>query len=219
MNRYFTCKQILVLGTSCLACLVLGAGWFYYTKKLPTPVHIEIAGCPVLGEKGAPVHMVLFEDFRCGSCKSFNLQLLPKIQAHYIDPGYARFTIVPLAFIQGSKPLANSALAVYHIAPDRLLSYMHGLCQGFGEIETRTSTHQQLINLAKSIGGIDLLQFKTCVMTDCYEAILEKNLILAKEIMGKEFGTPMLYINGIPGSIGSFEAIQAMMDQFLQGKL
>lgn len=217
MSGKFTYKQFLVLATSCMACLALGLGWFYYTKSLPTPVRIEVAGCPVLGQKDAPIQMVLFEDFRCGSCRSFNMKLLPRIQEHYIDPGHVKFTIVPLAFISGSKPLANAALAVYHIAPERLLPYMHGLSQGLGEIETKTPVEQQLINLAKAIGGIDLLQFKTCVMTDCHEATLEKNFLLAKEVMGQEFGTPMLYINGMPGSTVSFEAIQAMTDPILKG--
>ncbi len=217
MDRYFTRKQILVLATTLIACAALGGGWFYHKKSQPAPVQIHISGSPTLGRKNAPIQMVLFEDFRCPSCRSFNVKLLPRIQESYITPGYASFTIVPLAFLPESKPLANAALAVYQIAPDRFFSYVHGLCQGFGERETKTSIQEQLINLAKSIGGIDLLQFKACVMTDCHEATLEKNLALAKEIMGEEFGTPTLYINGVPGSTGSFSSIQTMIEQFLQG--
>ncbi|HAB99555.1 MAG TPA: hypothetical protein DCE71_07030 [Parachlamydiales bacterium] len=217
MDRYFTSKQMLVLGTTLMACLALGAGWFYHEKTLPPPIRIEVAGSPTLGQKNAPIQMVLFEDFRCPSCRSFNVNLLPRIQESYIAPGYARFTIVPLAFLPESEPLANAALAVYQIAPDRFLSYVHGLCQGLGERETKTPIQEQLINLAKVVGGIDLLQFKACVMTDCHESTLEKNLLLAQEIMGEEFGTPTLYINGVPGSTGSFSSIQTMVEHFLQG--
>lgn len=215
MARRFRKKQILVVATVSLALLALGIGFFGRGQSAVNPAALEIPNCPIFGEKDAPIQMVLFEDLRCIGCREFNLEVLPSIQTKYIESGLARFTIVPLAFLPGSKPLGNAVLAVNQIAPDRVASYVHALSQETMEGHSEAALQQRLMNVAKAIGGIDLLEFKSCVMTDCHYDKLDKNFAIAKKIMGSDFATPTLYINGAPIITNSFRLIEAKVEQLL----
>lgn len=216
MKHFYTRKQLLVISTFCLALIGVAFGWYYSSKKSLAAVRIEALGCPVFGEVNAPVKMLLFEDFRCGHCQIFNKEVLPKIQEKYIDSGHVQFTLIPLAFLAGSKPLANAVLELCDIAPDRLLPYIYELSRWTDEGESLSTVQQKLVDLAKRIGGIDLQEFHLCVMTDCQEMRLDKNLELAKQIMGRDVETPALYINGVSSSAHSFEEIQSRVETLLK---
>lgn len=215
MEEFLGRRQILVIVTALSALLALVGVFTFLQKKDPIPVPVDFPGSPALGRKDAPIEMVLFEDLKCGGCRIFNLEILPAIRENYIEKGLVRFTIVPLAFLPGSKPLANAALAVYKIAPDRFLAYVHAICLESKEDDSEGAIQQRLINMAKAIGGIDLLEFKSCVMTDCHYFTLEKNFAKAKELMKGEFGTPTLYLNGVSISTDSFDAIDKKIKQMM----
>ena len=210
MKRYFRFHQILVLSTAAFVLLGAGAVAFYQAAATPSPIQIETDGCPCVGKLDAPIQMVLFEDFRCGSCRTFNEVVLPEIQTRYIDLGLAKFTVVPLAFLRGSKPLANAALAVYKIAPSRIIPFMHALFQN-----TESSSSERIMEISREVGGIDPFELKACLSTHCYYPELEKNFELAKEVMGRDFGTPALYINGIETSTGSFESVRIRVEKLM----
>lgn len=216
MTRRFRIKKTLVVATIFAALLALAAGFFFRGKGTVNTAALEIPGCPILGKKDAPIQMVLFEDLRCIGCREFNLEILPFIQTKYIEPGLARFTIVPLAFLPGSKPLGNAVLAVNKIAPSRVASYVHALSQETIEGNTDVVLQQKLMNLAKAIGGIDLLELKSCIVTDCHYSRLDENFELAKKIMGSNFSTPTLYINGTPITTNSLQSIEAKMELLLR---
>lgn len=46
---------------------------------------------PVLGEAGAPVRVMVFEDFACRGCRAFHENVLPKLRREYVDPGVVRY--------------------------------------------------------------------------------------------------------------------------------
>lgn len=213
MGRFLGSKQILVLVTALLAFWAFAGVFYLLHQKKQRLGSVDFSGSPAFGRKDAPGEMVLFEDLECGGCRAFNLEVLPALRKNYIDTGLVRLTIVPLAFLPGSKPLANAALAVYKIAPDRFLAYIDAICHESKGADSKEAIQQKLINLAKAIGGIDLLEFKSCVMTDCHYSTLEKNFLRAKEVMGRDFGTPTLYLNGLSISTDSFQAVEAELKQ------
>jgi len=43
------------------------------------------------GSADAPVTMVAFEDFQCGFCEKFNLNVLPQLEKEYISTGKVKF--------------------------------------------------------------------------------------------------------------------------------
>lgn len=46
---------------------------------------------PTRGEDNAPVHIQVFEDYKCPHCAAFKLNIFPKIKQDYIDSGDARY--------------------------------------------------------------------------------------------------------------------------------
>lgn len=168
-------------------------------------------GFPSFGSAGAEVEVVLVEDFQCKTCRVFSQKVIPKIQEQYISSGKVRFTLVPVSFLAGSQSIANAALEVYHQNPSQFFPYLKDLLSHEGEIKM-----SELIRFARRRGGIDLEKLQRCIEKGCHNQELEKNLDWAREVMGAQFKTPALYVNGSPGSTYSFEAIQHQIDQILR---
>lgn len=205
-------KKILVLSTAAAAIFFLIIGAVYHFSKEPDTVVLETIGFPSFGNRAAKIEVVIIEDFRCCNCKEFTERVFPQIEARYIESGQVRFTIVPVAFIAGSKPIANAALDVYCNSPERFFAYVKEILPRCQSNEIPSST---LLQIAKMVGGIDLAQLENCMQTNCHYWELEKNLQWAQAVMGKDFGTPALYVNGKPTSTRSFEAVQSRIDQIL----
>ena len=207
--------QILVLATAALAILTFCAAAIHHSFQVPDPVAIRVTGQPTLGSADAKVEVVVFEDFMCDTCRYFSEEIFPKLHNRYVASGQIRYTFVPLAFIDGSKPLANAALAVYKIAPQKFWAYAHEL---FAFVEKHSfdgAEDKILLELADEVGGIDLFKLKNCIKTSCHAAELEMNFSAARDAMGKEFGTPALFVNGIKTSPVDYKAIETRIDKAL----
>ncbi len=205
-------RKILVLSTAATAALFLIVGAVFHFFKEPDTVVLETIGFPSFGNRSAKIEVVIIEDFRCCNCREFTERVFPQIEARYIESGQVRFTIVPVAFITGSKPIANAALDVYRNSPDRFFPYIKEILPYCQSNEFTTSA---LLQTAQKVGGIDLTKLEQCIQTNCHYWELEKNLEWAQAVMGKDFGTPALYVNGKPTSTRSFEAVQSRIDQML----
>ena len=115
-------RKQLVLATAIGALLFLVGAAIYCAAQREVPALIDPRGHPSIGT-GA-IHLVIFEDFLCPNCRAFTEEILPHITTRYIETGLARYTMVPLAFLEGSKPLANAALGVYAQAPNQFLPFV-----------------------------------------------------------------------------------------------
>lgn len=205
-------QKILVLVTAALALTLFSGAALYQSFQQPTAVVLKTKGFPSIGNQSAWVEVTVFEDFLCHNCRLFNEEIFPKIRSHYIEEGKVRYTMIPLAFIKGSKPMANAALAVYHSSPNRFFAYVEAL---FHFPEGRQMNETALLETAHKVGGIDLAVLQKAIDERKYYGELRENLDWAKGVLGKDFRTPALYINGIPTGTQSFEAIQMRIEHIL----
>lgn len=208
-------RKALVLATAAAAFVIFSGGAAYQFFRAPDSILIETKGYPTLGKAQAKVEVVVIEDFRCYHCREFSKKIFPQIRDRYIASGSVRYTVVPVAFLSGSKPIANAALEVNLRSPDRFFSYLQEI---FLYSQERAINEKKLLEIAQKVGGIDLMQLKACIESKCHYDELDKNLQWAKSIMGKDFVTPAVYVNGVPTSSVSFPAIQARIDQILKGE-
>ncbi|HEX2582547.1 MAG TPA: thioredoxin domain-containing protein, partial [Chlamydiales bacterium] len=178
----------------------------------PHPQAIEVAS-PVFGDGQAPVEVVLFEDFKCYGCHTFAETVLPRIEAEYLAPQRIRLKLIPLGFLQGSKMLANAALEVYQLAPERFFSYAKLLFKRFEDVEVDEYTPRVLLDLAREVGGIDLNKLQLCIEQKCHYSEVERNLDQARALMGKKFRIPALYINGVRVNTTDYEAIRQQIEK------
>jgi protein-disulfide isomerase len=203
-------KKALILSTVAAALfLFAGAVTLQLTRK-PVPVVLSAIDSPSMGKASAPVEIILIEDFQCRNCRAFSQKVIPKIQSQYVKTGKARFILVPVSFLTGSQMIANAALEVYYQKPDQFFSFLKDILHHEGDVK-----QADLIRFARRIHGIDINRFQSCLEKGCHNAELEKNLNWAQSVMGGQFRTPALYINGAPGSTFSFEAIQYQIEQIL----
>jgi protein-disulfide isomerase len=200
-------RKKLLLSTLAAALLIFSMATLYQTVRKGSVVVGRTIGFPSIGKSSAPIEVVLIEDFQCKNCRAFSKNIIPKIQEKYIKSGKVRFTLVPVSFLAGSQVIANAALEVHQQNPAKFFVFLKSLLQHEGEIRAA-----DLIRLARRMGGIDLAKLESCIEKGCHNQELAKNLEWATGIMGSQFRTPALYVNGEPGSTFSFEAIQYQID-------
>lgn len=203
-------KKALVLVTVAAALCIFTAATVYQKMPRPMPVATSTDGFLSIGKSTAPVEIILIEDFRCRNCLKFSRNIIPKIQGEYVKNGRARFTLVPVSFLKGSQAMANATLEVYQQHSDRFLPYLQEILN-----ENRELNMEDLVKIARRVGGIDLAKLQNCIEKGCHNKELESNLNWARNFMGLNFRTPALYINGAPGSTFSFEAIRYQVNQIL----
>jgi protein-disulfide isomerase len=202
-------RKVLVLATLSFAFLCIVALFIHARFLISYPFSLDPKGTIVLGSEEAPIELVLFEDFQCSHCQDFSNYILPRIQDRYIDSNQVRFTLVPLPFFSGSKALSNVALTIFHDTPDRLFPFLKQSYQNFPNYDV---TDEALLEIAESVGGIDLEEVKTCIEEHCYYANIQRNFRKARNIMKKQVVVPTLYINGSPASTTSFEEIASQIE-------
>jgi protein-disulfide isomerase len=203
-------KKTLILSTIAAALVLFGFAVVHHFSKPPATVQIKPTAFPTIGPTSAPIEIVLIEDFQCRTCREFSQKIIPKIQAEYIQSGRARFVLVPVSFLSGSQMIANAALEVYKQSPDRFFPYLKEILGSEGVVKK-----EDLLKIAQRVDGIDIHRLSLCIDNGCHNRELDKNLNWARDIMGAQFRTPALYINGAPGSTYSFEAIQYQINQIL----
>ena len=203
-------RKVVVLATGALAFALMICMGVYHALRWPDPIDLNTQGLPYIGSPEAKVEIVMFEDFHCAHCREFTETIFPEIESEYIQTGKVRYVIVLLAFMNGSKPLANAAMSVFKETPERFIPFVNAVFRKMGEGLVEES---DLLGIAEEIGGINLYALKACTRSHCYYAQLEKNLEWARGVMGKSFGTPALYVNGVRTSTTSFYAVQEIVSE------
>ncbi|MBI2743746.1 MAG: thioredoxin domain-containing protein [Chlamydiales bacterium] len=188
--------KILVLSTLGLFLLIAGGDYLLHNKSSSFSGRVATQGCPLLGSDQAPVQMVVFEDLRCTSCRSFHLEILPKIKEKFIDTGKVQCALLLLSFLDHSEPLALQALSLYEKRPDSFFSFVNQLYTDLPPPD------------AENIAIADAEHIKKQ---------LQENLKIADKLMNGEIATPAVFINGkatISYSVGSIaSAIEKEIDR------
>lgn len=203
----FSSLQLLVLATAFAAICAIAAPVLYEAFGPQKSMLIDLADQPKMGNAKAPVEVVVFEDFQCATCQFFTQELFPKIRDQYVATGKALYVFIPVAYIEGSKPLANAALAVNKQSPEKFFAYAHAIFSTPHRLDGAA-----LVALAEKVGGIDLAALKSAIETNRHYAELDRNYHRAIELMGRQFGTPALFINGVRTPPMSYRAIKAQIE-------
>lgn len=192
-------RKIGVVFTAFLAFATLGGLIHYERSQIPLPMAVRLDGYPPIGQ--GPIELVLFEDFLCPSCKIFSEEVMPEIVDQLLTPGKARLIMIPIALGPASRPIANAAIAVYKMAPLRFLPFLFAL------LRNSSQTRDAILDAAAEVGGIDMRKLVRAIDFRLYYGELERNLEWGRYLMGDQFGTPSLFVNGVQTSTSSFDAI------------
>lgn len=197
-------RHKLVFATIGVALLCLVGAIVFRVYQLPPPVKINTEGQSRVGTGN--IEFVLFEDLACVNCHTFTKEVVPGLVSKYVNTGRGSFTVIPVSFQPHSKPLANAALAVYKMVPDRFIRFIIAL------LDIPGSGKAAILQVADGVGGIDLDRLAFAIDRRMYYSEIDRNLALAKNLI-YDFGTPMLFINGYETSTQSFSALERRVAQ------
>nr|WP_322923056.1 DsbA family protein [Paenibacillus sp. SGZ-1014] len=170
---------------------------------------------PMKGNANAPVKIVEFADFKCPICKMYNEQILPKIEADFVDKGVASLYFANFPFIgPDSTTAALAAESVYHQKSAAFWPYLNEIYTHQKDENTEWATPDYLVKLAEDAKlGIDTTKLRQNIDNKTYA-----DQVNAQFKKGQELnipGTPSIFINGVQytGDLGDYNALKAAIEK------
>lgn len=212
--------QKLTIITAVIAGLLALGGYFFIQNNKPVEEqiivgNINLTGQPALGQKDAPIKVVVFEDFSCVHCKYFEEGTLPKMKADYIDNGDVEFYFVNFAFInEGSTKAALATECVLEQSLDAFWEYKTILFRS--QVEGRDwATLDVLVNLAEEyVPDVDSAKLRTCISERQYADDIKTDLEIGRAAGVN--GTPAVFVNGKSVANYSYPAVKEAIEAELK---
>ncbi|WP_246485709.1 thioredoxin domain-containing protein [Chlamydiifrater phoenicopteri] len=201
-------KKTLTLLTA--AVFLLSAGVMMKIKHSMLPpkigVKIDVRRFPTIGNLAAPINITLFEEPSCHACEEFSSEVFPKIKKDFIDTGEVSFTLIPVCFIEGSMPAAQSLMCIFHHNskqpdPEAFVEYFHRILK-YRKVEGEEwATPEVLGNLAENLPTnsgrtINSEGLRQCVASNIHRETIKQNNIYATGLMNGQLATPTAIIGG-----------------------
>ncbi|MBE3593725.1 MAG: thioredoxin domain-containing protein [Candidatus Carbobacillus altaicus] len=156
-------RTLLVMSTLLLFVLVITGCSDSGKGKTPQKTNETSADQPVriedlrntyphLGNPDAQNKILLFADFKCPHCKTFDEEIFPKLLSTYVDTGKAELFYIPLPVLGGDAyTAAQAALAVHDEDPGAFWAYAQTLFAHQESPSKGWATPVRLIELGESI--------------------------------------------------------------------
>ena len=206
--------QRLTLITVILAVLVV-AGVLIAPRLQPTPVaSIDLDGQPRLGDPSAPVTMVVFEDFRCPGCQSFELNVMPDVRRDYVDDGrvqVAYFNLPVVAPVAASEYVARLGECVYRQSNDAFWEMKTPLYRAQQELGDARRAVELALTYAP---GIDAGAVDACLADPSSLQAVRDDAALAVRLEVR--ATPTVFVDGVKVDSPAASAVRAALDAALR---
>jgi protein-disulfide isomerase len=182
-------EKILVIITISVFSIT---GMLVYCIDFFTPKKLDFENVLTFGNPKSEIKVVIFEDFICKFCKEYVNKIFPDLKKDYIDTNKISYTIVPVAFIYGSKPITSAAISVYELNKSKFFDFVKII----SDKKTVMDSNQDILQIAKNLEGIDLRILKDFLDQDAFGEYLKDNLDYARKVMKGQFQVPAFYVNG-----------------------
>jgi protein-disulfide isomerase len=139
-----------------------------------------------LGEKNAPVEVILFTDFECPYCRQFSQEIIPEIKKEYVETGKAKLIFKHLPLPYHRQGIYSAYVAEYAKEKGKFWEMYDFLYQG----EYLENQLKGLKPFALSI-GLDTAQLMK----------VDQNYTYTKAIDADEKDATIAGINGTPALI------------------
>ncbi len=184
MNRRLTLTIGIVLIT--LSMLYLGGSAYRARAPFRVDTPGDLHGF-TQGQVDTPESMVVFTDYRCPHCRTFEGTVMPQLEPLVVD-GALRLTVVPIGMLgQDSELTAAAALCAARQGEAAFVSVHKAL------FELPGVNREALVELAAK-RGLESQQLDRCLEKGLTTAEVEHNTMRAKEIGIR--GTPTVVLQG-----------------------
>lgn len=165
------------------------------------------------GDPDAPVQIIEFGDFQCPGCRGFALNVLPTLEAEYIDTGLARLTFYDF-------PLTNAHLHAVLAAraarcagdQDRYWDYHDVLFGRQAEWSAERTATDEFVEYAGLL-SLDADAFEACLMSDRFAAEVSAGARLGREL--RVSSTPSVFVNGTRVQSNTAAGVSELIDAAL----
>jgi len=166
----------------------------------------DLLPSPTMGDPDADVTVTVFEDFACSLCRDYTLDVLPRLESNYVDPGSILYQHRDFpAATQWSVPAANAARAVQDLSDDAsFFEYSRELYEN----QSRYS-----MDLFLALGDkvdVDGAVVRTAAEERWYDPVIQSDIALGTEMEVR--GTPEVYVNGVRTENWAYETIEAAIE-------
>jgi len=145
----------------------------------------------VLGKADAPVTIFEYASLSCPHCAEFDVEVLPKVKADWIDTGKAKLVFRDYPLDQ----IAVKAAQLAHCAPpDRFFGFIDELFHSQRNWVLATDTKEALSRIGR-LGGVGPEKFDACLADKQLEGKILNSRLLAQNQYGVN-STPTFFING-----------------------
>ncbi len=197
--------------------LLLGIVWITLVKthELPDSFSIDVKNQFTFGNKDAPVHMILFEEFACPMCRNLHTDILPFIEKNYVEKNQVKITIIPLAFLDDSIAACTLSLCIQKIAPLELKAFYDFTAHLSYEDLISFSFRDFVSAFIETHKNLPAPQILKNLRESSFEDELKKNLELANKIYPGDKHVPIVLINGKLIKNASLKSISKAIDEAL----
>jgi len=179
----------------------------------------EMAVPVTVGDESAPATIIVFEDYLCGHCSMFSLQIKPIVEESLVKTGKARLVYYdwPLNPATGTFLAARAARCAGD--QDKFWDYHTRLMRNQRTWGMRENKLPIFEEYAEEL-GLDVRDFKACLNSDRHAVEVSANRELARSL-GLD-GTPAILV-GSGGGMSrhlpnyAFETIQAAVESVIGG--
>jgi protein-disulfide isomerase len=203
--------QRLTLVTVVVAVLVVAGILIVPRLGGAEPADLDVAGQPVLGAADAPVTMVVFEDFRCPGCQSFELNVMPGIRRDYVDDGRVRVVYMNLPVLgPASDHVARIGECVFAQSNDAFWEMKTPLYRAQAELTDGRRALELALTYAP---GVDAAQVDACMADPASLEAVQADAATATRLGLRS--TPSVVVNGVAVASPSADAVRAAIDAAL----
>jgi protein-disulfide isomerase len=154
-------------------------------------VDLSLDQQPRLGAEGAPVEVVVFEDFLCPHCATFAESVAPRLEREFVDEGVAALYAMNFVVIgPESERIAQVAECVHAQDDDAFWAFEIAAFRSQANLD-----EARAISLAlEYTGGIDEEELRACVAEDRGLDAVRADVAAAQELGLR--GTPSVLVDG-----------------------
>jgi protein-disulfide isomerase len=202
-------RLTLVTAIILLVAVIAAVLWFALRPDF-TPAPVGYEDQPTLGQKSAPVKIILFENFMCEHCKAFEEEVFPQLERDYIATGKVEVYYVNLAW--GSEQAELSALAgecAYRQDETAFWNFKSAMYEVQGSWQTLDDL------LAVAGASYDVPALRQCIEEKRFASEVQRDLDLA-DTVGVQ-GTPSIVVGNQGFEAPDYDTIRAAIEAQLSG--
>ena len=203
--------QRLTLVTVAIAVLVVAGILIVPRLGGSGAADLDVAGQPAIGAADAPVTMVVFEDFRCPGCQSFELNVMPGLRRDYVDDGRVRVVYMNLPVLgPASEHVARIGECVFEQSNEAFWEMKTPLYRA----QTELADQRRALELALTYApGVDAALVDACMADPASLEAVRADSATASALSLRS--TPSVVVNGVAVGTPSADGVRAAIDAAL----